>query len=108
MDDFESAQLGTDGGWEQESGWQYANGLTRKVVSYAGSQMLELGLDYTGCGGYTWSEAKIKKNFAEGMDVSAYNRLTFTLIAPEEFSGFKTKVFGKNSDSEEVIIEKKV
>ena len=106
VDDFESAQLGTDGGWEQESGWQYANGLTRKVVSYAGSQMLELGLDYTGCGGYTWSEAKIKKNFAEGMDVSAYNRLTFTLIAPKEFSGFKTKVFGKNSDSEEVIIEK--
>ncbi len=35
--------------------------------------MLKLGLDYTGCEGYTWSEAKIKKVFKDGLDVSAYN-----------------------------------
>ena len=69
--------------------------------------MLKADLDYTGCEGFTWSEAKIKKSFAEGLDVSAYNVLSYEMIYPEAFDGsFKAKIFAKNGADDVEIINK--
>lgn len=106
--DFESDTAGSNAGWEKESGWQYDKDVTAAVEKVYDSNMLGLDLDYTGCEGYEWSEAKIKKSFAEGIDVSSYNLLTFDLIYPEAFAGCKTKVFAKDTASDTVIIEKDV
>lgn len=105
VDDFEEVAVGDGAGWAQESGWQYGNSVTVAVAEKNSSKQLKVGLDYTGCETYTWSEAKIKKNFA-GIDVSAYNRLIFELTYPAEFGSFKTKVFAQNSDSATEIINK--
>ena len=105
IDDFENAEAQTNGGWVQESGWQYDNSVTISVENAFDSNRLKLGLDYTGCEGYTWSEAKIKKTFPDGIDVSAYNRLTYDVIYPEGFDGFKAKVFAKNGESGTTIID---
>ncbi len=106
IDDFEDAEAGTDAGWKEEGGWQYEGGVTTAAESAYGSSMLKLGLDYTGCEGFTWSEAKIKKIFENPVDVSAYNLLTFDIIYPEAFNGFKTKIFAQNSTSGTEIINK--
>ena len=87
IDDFESAETGSSAGWEQEGGWQYDNAVGISVAEFQGSKMLKADLDYTGCEGFTWSEAKIKKSFAEGLDVSAYNVLSYEMIYPEAFDG---------------------
>ena len=79
IDDFESAETGSSAGWEQEGGWQYDNAVGISVAEFQGSKMLKADLDYTGCEGFTWSEAKIKKSFAEGLDVSAYNVLSYEI-----------------------------
>lgn len=105
--DFETDLVGTKAGWENEDGWQYPNNVAISVDKVNGSNALKLGLDYTGCGGYTWSEAKVKKSFKEGLDVSAYNILSYDLIYPEELDGaFKTKVFAKNDETGTEIINK--
>ncbi len=105
-DDFEGTESGTNG-WAKEDGYQYNNDVKTEIVEAFGSQMLKAGLDYTGCEGIDWSEAKIKKNFTEGIDVSAYNLLTFDIIYPEEFDGkFKIKVFAQGSGK--TVIEKDV
>lgn len=105
--DFESDIVGTKAGWDNEDGWQYPNDVAISVDKINGSNALKLGLDYTGCGGYTWSEAKVKKTFDEGIDVSAYNILSYDLIYPEELDGaFKTKVFAKNAKTNTEIINK--
>lgn len=106
LDDFETAELQSSAGWEQEAGWQYGNGVALEVCDAYGSRQLKLGLNFTGCEGYTWSEAKIKKNLSAGMDVSAYNQLTYEMTYPEAFANFKTKVFAKNSISDTTIIDK--
>ena len=107
VDDFESAEIGSAAGWENEAGWQYDKEVTATVQEQNSSKMLKLDLDYTGCEGYTWSEAKIKKSFEEGLDVSAYNQLTYDMIYPAEFDGkFKVKVFAKEADSNTEIINK--
>ena len=62
IDDFESAETGSSAGWEQEGGWQYDNAVGISVAEFQGSKMLKADLDYTGCEGFTWSEAKIKIN----------------------------------------------
>ena len=104
IDDFDEAENGTNG-WAKETGYQYGNDVTTAVTELSGSKMLKAGLDYTGCEGIDWSEAKIKKSFAEGIDVSEYNLLTFDIIYPEEFDGkFKIKVFAQGSGT--TIIEK--
>lgn len=105
VEDFEGAALGDAAGWEQEAGWQYDNSVTAAVAEKNGSKQLKVGLDYTGCEAVSWSEAKIKKSF-DGLDVSAYNLLTFELTYPEAFVGFKTKVFAQNSESSTEIINK--
>ena len=96
VDNFDESEAGTNAGWEKEDGWQYDNDVTVEVTEISGNNMLKLGLDYTGFEGYNWSEAKVKKNFENGLDVSAYNLLEFEIIYPEEFDGkFKTKVFSQ-------------
>ena len=107
IDDFESAETGSSAGWEQEGGWQYDNAVGISVAEFQGSKMLKADLDYTGCEGFTWSEAKIKKSFAEGLDVSAYNVLSYEMIYPEAFDGsFKAKIFAKNGADDVEIINK--
>lgn len=106
VSDFEADAAGTNAGWEKESGWQYEKDVTAEVEKAFESNMLKLGLDYTGCEGYTWSEAKIKKVFKDGLDVSAYNLLTLDIIYPEAFGGFKTKIFAKEDSSGTEIINK--
>ncbi|MGN0396290.1 MAG: glycosyl hydrolase [Coprococcus sp.] len=107
IDDFESYNSGDNTDWEQEAGWQYDAAFVPVVADFNGSNHLELPLDYTGCEGYTWSEAKIKKTFAEGIDVSAYNRLTYSLIYPKELDGsLKAKVFAKDAESGTTVIDK--
>lgn len=105
VEDFEDSALGDAAGWEQEDGWQYDNSVTAAVAEKNGSKQLKVGLDYTGCEAVSWSEAKVKKSF-DGLDVSAYNLLTFELTYPEAFAGFKTKVFAQNSESGTEIINK--
>lgn len=105
VEGFEDAALGDAAGWVQEDGWQYDNSVTAAVAEKNGSKQLKVGLDYTGCEAVSWSEAKIKKSF-DGLDVSAYNLLTFELTYPEAFVGFKTKVFAQNSESSTEIINK--
>lgn len=105
--DFEAAELGSAAGWEHEDGWQYENVVEPKVTEFGGSKCLELGLDYTGCETVSWSEAKVKTSLAEGIDVSAYNRLTYTLVYPKELDGnFKVKAFAKDAASDTTIIDK--
>ena len=104
IDDFENATVGTSAGWEQETGWQYDNSVTTAVESFNNSKQLKVGLNYTGCEGFTWSEAKINKKFATPIDVSAYNQLTLDITYPAAFDGFKVKAFSKNGDAQ--IIEK--
>lgn len=106
VSDFEADIAGTNAGWEKEAGWQYEKDVAGEVEKAYESNMLKLALDYTGCEGYTWSEAKVKKSFAEGVDVSAYNILSFDIIYPEAFDGFKTKIFAKDGASDTEIINK--
>ena len=101
VDNFDESGAGTNAGWEKEDGWQYDNDVTAEVTEVSGSNMLKLGLDYTGFEGYDWSEAKVKKSFENGLDVSAYNLLEFEIIYPEEFDGkFKTKIFAQGDGTE--------
>lgn len=103
VDDFESAGKGSNDGWKNEDGWQYKNTITPEVAEFNGSKMLKLNLDYTGCEGYSWSEAKINKSF-DGYDISAYNRISYDIIYPTEADGkLKAKVFAKNTDGTELI-----
>lgn len=96
--DFEAE--GSEEAWAKEDGWQYENDITIGRESVNGSYQLKLGLDYTGCEGYTWSEAKVSTSFAEGLDVSAYNLLTYEITYPEAFDGyFKAKVFAKDANN---------
>ena len=92
VSDFEADAAGTNAGWEKESGWQYEKDVTAEVEKAFESNMLKLGLDYTGCEGYTWSEAKIKKVFKDGLDVSAYNLsyIGYSFIQ-KNLGGFKNK-----------------
>lgn len=109
IDNFDgySANDGTDAtGWKNESGWQYEKEITPVVAEINGSNALKLNLDYTGCEEITWSEAKVNKNFKDGYDVSAYNVLSYAIIYPEAFAGFKAKVFAKNTESDTTIIDK--
>ncbi len=106
INDYENDTAGTNAGWEKEAGWQYEKDVTAAVEKAYDSNMLKLDLDYTGCESYTWSEAKIKKSFADGLDVSAYNLLTFDIVYPEAFEGFKTKVFAQEGTSGTEIINK--
>jgi len=104
--DFEEDAAGTNAGWTKEEGYKYDNDITAAVEEAYGSNMLNIGLDYTGCEGEGWSEAKITKTFEDGIDVSGYNTLTFELVYPEAFSNFKTKVFAKDGASDATIIDK--
>lgn len=106
VDDFESATEGDAAGWANEDGWQYTGTVTPVVASANGSKALKLNLDYTGCENYSWSEAKVTKTFTTGYDVSAYNLLTYDIIYPEAFDGFKAKVFAKNAESDTTVINK--
>lgn len=106
VDDFESATEGDTAGWANEDGWQYTGTVTPVVASANGSKALKLNLDYTGCENYSWSEAKVTKTFTTGYDVSAYNLLTYDIIYPEAFDGFKAKVFAKNAESDTTVINK--
>lgn len=103
VDDFESAEKGSNDGWANESGWQYDKTIKPVVAEFNGSKVLKLNLDYTGCEKYSWSEAKINKSF-KGYDVSAYNLVSYDLIYPTALDGkLKAKVFAKNTDGTEII-----
>lgn len=106
VDDFESATEGDAAGWANEDGWQYTGTVNPVVASANDSKALKLNLDYTGCENYSWSEAKVTKTFSTGYDVSAYNLLTYDIIYPEAFDGFKAKVFAKNAASDTIVINK--
>lgn len=99
IDDFENATVGTNAGWEKEEGYKYDGNVTTSVVSLNGSKQLEVGLDYSQNSGEGWSEAKVKKNISGGIDVSAYNLLTFEITYPSQFEGFKAKAFAQNYDN---------
>lgn len=99
VDDFEDAETGTDAGWKEETGYLYDGGVAVSVVSLNGSNQLKAELDYSKNSAEGWSEAKIKKNIAEGVDVSAFNQLTFDLTYPSAFENFKVKGFANNSGS---------
>ncbi|MCM1256412.1 MAG: Ig-like domain-containing protein [Roseburia sp.] len=106
IDDFENATVGTSAGWTKEDGYKYSGDVTTSVATLNGSKQLEVGLDYSKDSAEGWSEAKIKKNIAEGIDVSAYNLLTFDITYPSQFDGFKAKGFANNSTSGTEIINK--
>ncbi len=96
VDDFETEGAGN--AWNEDAGYAYEGGVSIAEESLNGSRQLKLGLDYTGQAENSWSEAKIKKSFAEGLDISAYNMLTYTLTYPAECAGkFKAKVYAKNT-----------
>lgn len=108
MDNFDDAENGSNAGWQQESGWQYANTVVAAVEEKNGSRMLKVSLDYTGCEGYSWSEAKIRKTYDTGASIAAYNLYTFDMIYPEALDGkFKIKVFATDGAEESTtLIEK--
>lgn len=106
VDDFENAAQGTNGGWTKEEGYKYDGDIVTTVTALNGSNQLEVKLDYSKNSTEGWSEAKIKKNIAAGIDVSAYNLLTFDITYPSSFSGFKVKGFANNSGSGTEIINK--
>lgn len=106
VDDFENAAQGTNGGWTKEEGYKYDGDIITTVTALNGSNQLEVKLDYSKNSTEGWSEAKIKKNIAAGIDVSAYNLLTFDITYPSSFSGFKVKGFANNSGSGTEIINK--
>ena len=93
IDDFESYALGADGDWKEEAGWQYDNGMQIAVEEFGGSQALGVDLDYAGYGDVSWSEAKVKKEFAAPYDVSKYNCLVMDFYFPDAFQSGKIKVF---------------
>ena len=106
VDDFEDAAVGSNAGWTKEDGYKYDGDITTSVAALNGSNQLKVGLDYSKNSAEGWSEAKIKKNIAGGIDVSAYNLLTFDLTYPASFDSFKVKGFANNSDSGTEIINK--
>ncbi|MBO5303433.1 MAG: InlB B-repeat-containing protein [Lachnospiraceae bacterium] len=94
VDDFENEEAVT---WVEDAGYAYEGGVSIAKENINGSQQMKVTLDYTGEAENTWSEAKIKKFFAEGIDISAYNRLTYELTYPKACAGnFKAKVYAKN------------
>ncbi|MGN0416199.1 MAG: glycosyl hydrolase [Agathobacter sp.] len=109
IDDFESSEIGAAADWANEEGWKYDNTVTPAVAEINNSKALKLNLDYSKNSGETWSEAKIHKTFKDGLDVSAYNQISYDLIYPAAFDGaFKAKVFAKEESSDTKIIEKDV
>ena len=101
IDTFEDEEAGSMAGWENEAGYQYDQTVTVAVAEVLGGKMLRADLDYTGCGAIGWSEAKIKKSFSDGLDISAYNILSFDIVYPEAFDGkFKIKAFAKGAENE--------
>lgn len=104
VDDFEEDAIGSNAEWSNEVGWQYGQEVKPIVVNANDSNMLELKLDYTDCEGFDWSEAKIHKDFEDGLDISAYNLITYDLIYKKEFDGqFKAKVFASNAAGKEIF-----
>ncbi|MDO5294638.1 MAG: glycosyl hydrolase [bacterium] len=97
-------------GWEAEAGYEYSNGnansqtrAEKPEVSYdQEGKSLALKLDYSANATTGWSEAKIKKSFEQGIDVSNYNVISFRITYPETFA-FAAKVFGASEDSSEII-----
>ena len=104
IDSFEDEEAGSMAGWENEAGYQYDQTVTVAVAEVLGGKMLRADLDYTGCGAIGWSEAKIKKSFSDGLDISAYNILSFDIVYPESFDGkFKIKAFAKGAETDGLI-----
>lgn len=104
VDDFETE--GCESGWTA-GGYQYENGITFGRENFNGSNQLKLSLNYSGYATQSWSEAKAVKTYADGIDVSAYNMLTYELTYPTAFDGsFKAKVFAKNGTSGKTVIDK--
>ncbi|MCM1106835.1 MAG: Ig-like domain-containing protein [Blautia sp.] len=101
-------------GWMPEAGYAYHGGnsegagTAETVIAWdSARQALKVSLDYSLDSGESWSEAKVKYYNGEGIDVSAYNRITYTLTYPEALEGkFKAKVFAKNDTSNIEIINK--
>ena len=101
IDTFEDEEAGSPADWENEAGYQYDQTVTVAVAEVLDGKMLRADLDYTGCGAIGWSEAKIKKSFSDGLDISAYNILSFDIVYPESFDGkFKIKAFAKGAENE--------
>ncbi len=99
VDDFED---GTCEDWFNGGSWQYDGNIAIGVSEYSGSKMMEVALDYTGMGDYSWSEAKVQNTFAEAFDISAYNLLSFEYYYPEAFAGSKIKLFSNGVINGEV------
>ncbi len=93
IDDFEGYNIGTDGGWKDEGGWQYDGSKSIAVAEFDGSKTLGVELDYSKNSGVDWSEAKIKKTFDPPYDLSKYNCLMLDFYYPEAFQSGKIKVF---------------
>ncbi|MCM1283805.1 MAG: Ig-like domain-containing protein [Muribaculaceae bacterium] len=101
-------------GWLPEAGYAYhggdsaSGGTAKTVIAWdSARQALKVSLDYSLDSGESWSEAKVKYYNEEGIDVSAYNRITCKLTYPEALEGkFKAKVFAKNDTSDTEIINK--
>lgn len=109
IDNFDSYAVDAGGdvtGWNDGGTWQYSNTVTPVVSETNGSKALKLNLDYSKDSAYDWSEAKVTRKFTTGFDVSAYNQLTYDIIYPSAFDGFKAKVFAKNMDANKTIIDK--
>ncbi|MGN0482069.1 MAG: glycosyl hydrolase [Lachnospiraceae bacterium] len=110
VEDFEAYETGSDAGWKNETGWRYDGGDILPVVAenINGSKALKLNLDYSKNSAETWSEAKIKKDFPDGFDISAYNQITYDLIYPETLDNFKVKVYAENVEAKKAVIDKDV
>lgn len=87
-------------GWVGEPGYDYSNGQvsTAKTemptIAYdAIGQRLAVTLDYSMDSASGWSEAKVHKDLGTGIDVSAYNVLSFDMYYPKTFTGFAVKAF---------------
>lgn len=107
IDNFDSYAVDAGGdvtGWNHGGTWKYSNTVIPVVSETNGSKVLKLNLDYSKDSAYDWSEAKVTKKFTPGFDVSAYNQLTYDIIYPSAFDGFKANVFAKNMDANKTII----
>ena len=104
IDNFDD---GSTSGWVQEAGWQYDKTVGISTMNLNGQNVLKLDLDYTGQESVSWSEAKIKKEFASPYDVSAYNYLTVDIYYPEglDISQLGVKFFADGILNKDVTIE---
>ncbi len=101
FDDASSLMNWTDGG-----NWDYDGGLTLSHTPEIGEGALSVTLDYSKNSSSSWSEAKIKYDFPQTIDLKGYTKFTCDVIYdPSKMSGgsFKLKLNAGKIDADSVV-----